>query len=67
MRTKFFPYTCRFVNDEGAWLSAYYDKDFAQRPAGMMIKGSEIKKGDEISIAFLEQPASAKQILGIEK
>ena len=33
MRTKFFPYVCRYVNGEGAWLSAYYDKDFDKRPA----------------------------------
>jgi hypothetical protein len=67
MRTKFFPYVCRYVNGEGAWLSAYYDKDFDKRPAGMMIKGGGVKEGDEISIAFLEQPASARQIVGLDK
>ena len=67
MRTKFFPYVCRYVNDEGAWLAGYYDKDFAKRPPGMMIKGGGVKEGDEISIAFLEQPASARQIVGLDK
>jgi hypothetical protein len=32
-----------------------------------MIKGGGIKEGDEISIAFLEQPATARQIVGLDK
>jgi|APGre2960657373_1045057.scaffolds.fasta_scaffold146799_2 hypothetical protein len=67
MRTKFLPYTCRYVNEEGAWLACYYDKDGADWPAGMMIKGAGIKKGDAISIAYLMQPASARQIVGLDK
>jgi len=67
MRTKFFLYHCRFVNDEGAWLTGYYDKDGDARPPAMMVKGSGIKEGDEISIAFLEHPATTQQIMGIVK
>ena len=67
MRTKFLPYVCRYVNEEGAWLAAYYDKDGLDWPAAMMIKGAGIKKGDAISIAFLEQPATARQMIGIDR
>lgn len=67
MRTKFLPYVCRYVNEEGAWLAAYYDKDGLEWPAGMMVKGAGIKKGDAISIAFLEQPATARQMIGIDR
>jgi hypothetical protein len=32
-----------------------------------MIKGAGIKEGDAISIAYLMQPASARQIVGLDK
>ena len=67
MRSKFFPYVCRYVNAEGAWLAGYYDKDAADRPPAMMIKGAGIKEGDQISISYLEQPATARQFVGLDK
>jgi hypothetical protein len=67
MQTKFFTYGCYSVADEGARLVGYYDKDFKDRAPAIIIKGTDIKQGDEVELAFVNHPATTNQILGIEK
>ena len=69
MQTKFFKYTCYSVTDEDARLVGYYDKDADQRPPAIVMKleGLDIKKGDDIELAFVHHPATAMQIVGLDK
>lgn len=67
MQTKFFTYVCHSVTDEDARLVGYYDKDFEDRPPAIIMKGADMKKGDEIELAFVHHPAATPQIYGIDK
>lgn len=64
MQTKPFTYICRSVTGKGARLVAWYDKDYADRPAAVIIQGAQIGVGDEVQMSFVNNPASMQAILG---
>ena len=67
MQTKFFKYTCHSVTDEGARLVGYFGMGVEDRPPAIVMKGVDMKKGDEVELAFVHHPATTNQILGIDK
>ena len=58
MQAKFFPYECEDITPEGARLVAWKYKDVYQRPSEVIIKGTQIKKGDYVDLAFVHTPAA---------
>ena len=64
MQTKPFTYICRSVGSKGARLVAWYDKDYADRPAAVIIHGAQFNVGDEVKMSFVNSPASTQEILG---
>lgn len=64
MQTKDFPYKVRSVRNGKARLVAYYDKDYAQRPAAIIIQSDAFTEGQEVRMSFILNPANHHEILG---
>lgn len=64
MTTKEFTYKVRSVKNGVARLVAYYDKDFEQRPAAVLLRTDALPVGADIELSFVHQPADTKEIYG---
>ena len=65
MTTKEFTYNVRSIRNGVTRLVAYYDKDYDQRPAAILLRTDALTVGADITLSFVHQPADTKEIMGV--
>lgn len=64
MMTKRFAYKVRPPKNGVTRLVAFYDKDYAQRPASILMHTDALEAGSLVYLSFVHRPTDIKEMLG---
>jgi hypothetical protein len=64
MTTKRFAYKVRPAKNGVTRLVAFYDKDYAQRPAAILMHADALEAGSLVYLSFVHKPVDVKEMLG---